>query len=93
MPAIRHQVLGACIQAWGEAWRLLAACRGLSDADILFFAEGGRGKVVRRNTARGKAICKSCPVTEECLQFALDYDVPFGVYGGLTRKERERLTS
>lgn len=92
MSAVRHQVLGACMDAWGERWRLRAACRGLPYADILFFPEG-RGRLVRMNTLEAKVICHTCPVRRECLRFALDYDIEYGVYGGLTEKERKKLKS
>lgn len=40
-----------------------------------------------------KEICRSCPVIEECLAYALDHDIEFGVWGGTGRRERRALRS
>lgn len=67
-------------------WQHYAACRGM-DPD-LFFPPAGH--VPRR----AKAICESCPVTDECLAFALQHephrDDRFGVYGGLSAVARRQ---
>jgi WhiB family redox-sensing transcriptional regulator len=39
-----------------------------------------------------KAICETCPVRLACLAFALERNEKFGVWGGLTEKERARLS-
>lgn len=38
-----------------------------------------------------KKVCMKCDVREECLEYALENDEEFGVWGGLTRRERRRL--
>lgn len=38
-----------------------------------------------------KKVCFNCPVRLECLQYALDHDERFGVWGGATERERRRL--
>ena len=38
-----------------------------------------------------KAICAACPVSEECLEYAIATRQPDGVWGGLTSVERHRL--
>lgn len=58
----------------------------------MFFAEGGRNSAVLSGTRRAKEICRGCPVNKECLKFALDYEIPFGIFGGLTSAERVKLT-
>jgi len=64
-------------------WYDDAACR---DADTeLFFP------VSDAHAADAKAICASCPVREDCLEFALETRSPEGVWGGLTPIERHRL--
>jgi WhiB family redox-sensing transcriptional regulator len=40
---------------------------------------------------RAKTVCRSCPVRTECLADALDNRVEFGVWGGLTERERRAL--
>lgn len=67
------------------SWKLQARCR---DADPeLFFPD--KGAPVRE----ARALCNVCPVREECLQHALDNDETFGIWGGLTLRERRRLKS
>ncbi len=40
---------------------------------------------------RAKAICARCPVMADCLSFALQARMEFGVWGGMTWKERKGL--
>ncbi|MFE9534607.1 WhiB family transcriptional regulator [Streptomyces sp. NPDC006691] len=64
------------------AWSERAAC-GQGDADALF-AEG-----TRQHDAT--ALCTKCPVRTECLAHALDQRIEFGVWGGMTERERRAL--
>ena len=41
---------------------------------------------------KAKSICKGCPVRAGCLQIALNADIQYGIWGGLTEKERRRLS-
>jgi hypothetical protein len=41
-----------------------------------------------QRVAKAKAVCRSCPVRAECLQWALDIGLEHGVAGGLTERER-----
>jgi WhiB family transcriptional regulator, redox-sensing transcriptional regulator len=41
--------------------------------------------------ARAKAICRECPVREECLRAAMDGREKIGIWGGFTPEERARL--
>ena len=61
-------------------WTVDAAC---ADADPdLFFGEHGRP------ATEAKQICAGCPVRAECLDFALEGRERFGIWGGLTEKQR-----
>jgi WhiB family redox-sensing transcriptional regulator len=64
-------------------WREDAACRGV-DTDVFFPATDEEAE-------EAKAICASCPVRKECLEFALQTRQEDGVWGGLTETERRRL--
>lgn len=69
-----------------EPWQNQAACRG---ATPVFFTE--RGVAAQRGVAKAKATCAQCPVSEPCLEGALERRELFGVWGGLTVKERQRM--
>lgn len=64
-----------------EEWPLLARCRGMNDA---LFPEG-------RDQKRAKTVCMGCPVRAECLAEALDQKIEWGVWGGMTERERRQL--
>jgi WhiB family redox-sensing transcriptional regulator len=65
------------------SWQSQAACRGADPA--LFFPETEEGAEPAR------AICRTCPVRVECLAFALEAGERFGVWGGMTERERAAL--
>ncbi len=64
-------------------WREDAACRGM--ATDIFFPDSDQ------DAGPAKEICASCPVQEECLEYALMTRQNDGVWGGLTETERRRL--
>ncbi|AZZ38658.1 WhiB family transcriptional regulator [Acidipropionibacterium jensenii] len=64
-----------------EEWTLLANCRGMEDA---LFPEGKEQRIARR-------ICADCRVRARCLAEALDNRIEWGVWGGMTERERRRL--
>lgn len=63
-------------------WRVRASCRD-EDPDQLFV----RGAEQRK----AKLVCMGCPVRTECLAEALDSRIEFGVWGGMTERERRAL--
>lgn len=67
---------------WSSEWSSDAACTR-RDAEALF----ARGAA--QNLA--KLMCRTCPVQLQCLVDALDNHVEFGVWGGLTERERRAL--
>ncbi|QKE83596.1 WhiB family transcriptional regulator [Arthrobacter sp. NEB 688] len=67
---------------WVTEWAPLGKCAG-SDPDALFV----QGKAQRA----AKVVCKGCPVVAECLADALDNRTEFGVWGGMTERERRAL--
>jgi len=71
-----------------ERWRGKAACRH-TDAE-LFFPAGSTGSAVDQIEA-AKAVCRSCPVQRECLQFALESNQESGIWGGKDEDERRKL--
>jgi len=69
-------------------WRDKAAC--LTVDPELFFPVGNTGPAVDQ-IDRAKSVCSHCPVTEYCLQYALDTNLDSGVWGGLSEDERRAL--
>ncbi|HPB72169.1 MAG TPA: WhiB family transcriptional regulator [Phycicoccus sp.] len=68
--------------AWIRDWARLGACSD-QDPDALF--------VQGRAQRDAKAVCRGCQVVSECLADALDNRVDFGVWGGMTQRERRAL--
>ena len=67
---------------WVEDWAPSAACRQ-ANPDALFVRGAAQNKA--------KQLCKSCPVRTECLAEALDNQIEWGVWGGMTERERRAL--
>jgi WhiB family redox-sensing transcriptional regulator len=63
-------------------WAARGACR-TADPDALFVQGAAQN--------RAKSICMACPVRTECLADALDHRIEFGVWGGMTERERRSL--
>lgn len=71
-----------------DAWRDEAACRGASVEASWWFPEGYGAQ--QRSPARALAVCATCPVRRECLEYALSVPERHGVWGGMTESERRR---
>ena len=67
---------------WTKDWAARAACKG-TDPDTLFVQGAAQN--------RAKAVCLGCVVRTECLADALDNHIEFGVWGGMTERERRAL--
>lgn len=65
-------------------WTEHAACVGI-DPDIFFPPNGGEAF---KSSARAKAICATCPVRSDCLDYAIRERITHGIWGGLTEKDR-----
>ena len=66
-----------------RAWQDQANCLGV-DPD-LFFPERGA------STREAKEVCRGCEVRQQCLDYALANGEKFGIWGGLSERERRRL--
>lgn len=69
-------------------WRDRASCLAV-DPEI-FFPIGNTGPAIEQIEA-AKSVCSRCPVTEDCLQYALETNQDSGVWGGLSEDERRAL--
>jgi WhiB family redox-sensing transcriptional regulator len=66
-----------------RTWQGQANCLGV-DPD-LFFPERGA------STREAKGVCRGCEVREDCLEYALVNGEKFGIWGGLSERERRRI--
>jgi WhiB family transcriptional regulator, redox-sensing transcriptional regulator len=66
-----------------ETWWDLANCLGV-DPD-LFFPERGA------STREAKEVCRGCVVRMDCLEYALTNSEKFGIWGGMSERERRRI--
>ncbi|GAB3357619.1 hypothetical protein GCM10027300_28080 [Modestobacter lapidis] len=66
-----------------QGWQESALCAE-TDPEAFFPEKGG-------STREAKKICTGCEVRAECLEFALSNDERFGIWGGLSERERRRL--
>jgi WhiB family transcriptional regulator, redox-sensing transcriptional regulator len=77
--------LGNAVGEAGEEpdWQERALC-AQTDPEAFFPEKGG-------STREAKRICSGCDVRAECLEYALAHDERFGIWGGLSERERRRL--
>ena len=71
-----------------KVWRTGAACRD-TDPD-LFFPVGQTGPAID-HIASAKAVCFSCDVRAECLEYSLMTNQDAGIWGGTTEDERRKI--
>ena len=69
----------------GDDWRHRAACR--DEDPELFFPAGTDGPALAQ-VEQAKAVCRGCPVTGECLRWALATGQDYGIWGGAPEGER-----
>jgi WhiB family transcriptional regulator, redox-sensing transcriptional regulator len=75
--------LDAMVDPAEEQWQDRALC-AQTDPEAFFPEKGG-------STREAKRICMGCEVRGECLEYALANDERFGIWGGLSERERRRL--
>lgn len=64
-------------------WQERALC-AQTDPEAFFPEKGG-------STREAKRVCLSCEVRDVCLEYALENDERFGIWGGLSERERRKL--
>ena len=67
---------------WIEDWAAKASCKD-TGLDMMFVRGAEQNKA--------KQLCTGCPVKTECLAEALDNQIEWGVWGGMTERERRAL--
>ncbi len=81
-----RDVLGELMALTGEdeqEWQERALC-AQTDPEAFFPEKGG-------STREAKRICTGCEVRNDCLESALSNDERFGIWGGLSERERRKL--
>src|SRR5688572_25701205 len=78
-----HVQIPISIEPDDKSWQDYANCLGV-DPD-LFFPERGA------STREAKEVCRGCVVREDCLEYALVNGEKFGIWGGMSERERRRL--
>lgn len=73
-----------------KRWQLSASCRDHDNA-LFFNPEGERGQNRDRRDNAAKGICLGCPVLSQCREHALAIDGLHGVWGGMSRADRDVL--
>ena len=66
-----------------QLWFDSAACLQ-ADPDAFYPEKGGSSRAAKR-------VCHTCPVQAECLSYALANDERFGIWGGMSERERRQL--
>jgi WhiB family redox-sensing transcriptional regulator len=79
-PSWVDELLGAVDE---QDWQRDALC-AQTDPEAFFPDKGG-------STREAKRICQGCWVRGECLEYALAHDERFGIWGGLSERERRKL--
>ena len=79
----RRRAIAFGLAAAGLAWQDDALC-AQTDPEAFFPEKGG-------STREAKRVCLTCDVRGDCLEYALQNDERFGIWGGLSERERRKL--
>jgi WhiB family transcriptional regulator, redox-sensing transcriptional regulator len=79
----RNPMFASAEETEERSWQQYANCLGV-DPD-LFFPERGA------STREAKEVCRGCIVREDCLEYALHNGEKFGIWGGMSERERRRI--
>lgn len=80
---------GPVAELW--EWQYRGLCRTVSP-EVFFHPEGERGPARHRRDERAKELCRQCPVLHQCREHALRVREPYGVWGGMSEREREAVS-
>lgn len=75
--------LGVAAETEHDSWQVKALCKE-TDPELFFPEKGG-------STREAKGVCVGCEVKAECLEHALKSGERFGIWGGLSERERRRV--
>jgi WhiB family redox-sensing transcriptional regulator len=76
-------ILLPSLNKWGDdEWRKSAECKGADTNDFFLTAQ--------EKVREMKKLCNACGVRTQCLNFALENEISWGIYGGMTAQERNK---
>jgi len=75
--------MSVVLPVFRQLWFDEAACLQ-ADPDAFYPEKGGSSRAAKR-------VCHTCPVQTECLSYALANDERFGIWGGMSERERRQL--
>ena len=88
-PKIKSTINIKAIEAsW--VWQAQGACRDM-DSNMFYYEDQERGPDKEQRIAKAKAICETCKVKTECLEFAIQINERYGIWGGTTEEERQSI--
>ena len=79
---------GPQLEKW--EWQLQAACRGM-DSSLFFHPPNEQLPERGRRIRAAKVICGTCPVLDDCRTHALTVQEPYGIWGGMSERDRANL--
>lgn len=77
-------IIGELFRITNGEWTQEALCREVGETNLWFPDKGESSREARR-------VCLGCPVRVECLQYALDNNEHWGIFGGFTERDRKKL--
>ncbi len=83
METAENGLIELLLRSPDREWQRQANCMGV-DPD-LFFPERGA------STREAKEVCRGCVVREDCLEYALTNGEKFGIWGGVSERERRKI--
>ena len=92
MPVEYNEFLKQLKEYDRDGWRSQANCRGVDPN--LFFEEAMTNEdraMAAKTRAQAKKFCEECLVKQECLRFAQENDIRYGIFGGLSYRNRLAL--
>lgn len=66
-------------------WMSAAVCAQI-DPDLWFAEEGNY-----QASIEAKKVCQTCPVVQQCLEYAIDNNILYGIWGASTLRERQAV--
>lgn len=80
---VMKEQLASVLQTYAVAWMRDAIC-AQTDPEAFYPEKGG-------STAEAKRVCMGCPVRRDCLEYALENNERYGIFGGKSERERRKI--